>query len=93
MNIPQNYRTSKTDSLEKPRVLDSSNYRYHYMNAGGLVQPLVFWSMPYGDTETSPTGTHDGIRDGFSSGAKPRGWTRYYCSLKDWLDAGNKYPE
>lgn len=42
MNIPQNYRTSKTDSLEKPRVLDPSNYRYHYMNAGGWLNLLYF---------------------------------------------------
>lgn len=92
MNKPQNYRQKRTDGLEMPRVLAAENYRYHYMDAAGLVQPLVFWSEPYGGTASYEAGTHDGMRDGASGGAPIQGWIRYYANLQDYLEAGNPDP-
>ena len=92
MNKPENYRTKETSSLEAPRVLKAADYRYHYMDAAGLAQPLVFWSEPYGGLSGYEAGTHDGMRDGSFGGAKPRGWTRFYANLQDYLDAGNPDP-
>ena len=89
---PENYRTKATSSLELPRVVAAADYRYHMYDAAGIAQPLVFWSEPHGETAGSAAGDHDGLRDGYSSGAAPRGWTRIYCSLADYLAAGNPDP-
>ena len=89
---PENYRTKETSSLELPRVLAAKDYRYHMYDAAGIAQPLVYWSEPYGETAGYDAGTHDGMRDGMSGGAGPKGWTRIYCSLDDYLAAGNPDP-
>ena len=89
MNIPPNARIVSTDTQESPQVIKPENLRYH-QHAYGLDRPVVMFGYSQ-STGGYGAGTHDGMRDGASSGPLPTHF-RGYCSLADWLAAGNTDP-
>lgn len=87
--IPENARTVSSDSAYKPRVLPNDCVWRHEA-ASGLARPVVVWDYSVQTAAGHAAGDHDGIRDGYHAGQYR--FMRMYCSLIDWLAAGNPDP-
>ena len=89
-NIPENSRAVPAQSGgDLVFIIKDENVGKHEA-AAGLDKPVVLAQVSFCHGGHEP-GDHDGIRDGYLA---PRmEYKRIYCSLADWLAAGNPHPD